>query len=85
MREWFESQLAAGLPAFSGSHAAGTLAVTPALVNELIATWLTGPRSSVASRPAGAPLDLERARTALKSVAVRAEAGRILIDFEIRV
>ena len=81
MREWIEAQLAAGLPAFAGSHLAGTVAVKQELLNELIATWL----ASSGGGASGPPFDLARARAAVKSASVRGEPGRILVDFEIRI
>jgi hypothetical protein len=84
MREWFDAQLAAGLPAFAGSRLSGTLSVKQELLNELIARWLAAPMSSGAGPGGGSPLDLIRARAALKSASVRGAPGRILVDFEIR-
>ncbi len=85
MREWFEAQLAAGLPALAGSQVTGTLAVTQELVNEFIATWLASPAVPTAA-PSGArpTLDLNRFRSAVKNVAVRGEPGRILVDFDVK-
>jgi hypothetical protein len=85
MREWIEAQLAAGLPAFAGSHLSGTVAVTPDVLNELIARWLGGvaePAPVAGGRPA---VDASTARAFIKSAAIRAEPGRLLVDFEIRI
>jgi hypothetical protein len=80
MREWFEKQVAAGLPALAGSRLSGTLAVAPALLNELIAGWLT----STGSSGPPARFDIGALRGAVKSLSVRAEPDRILVDVEIR-
>ena len=84
MREWFEAQLAAGLPALSGSHLSGTLAVKQEMVNELIAQWLAS-ESAPGGTGASPALDLGKARAAIKSAAVRGEPGRILVDFDIQI
>jgi hypothetical protein len=81
MAEWITRQLSEGLPAFAGSRAAGTLAVDQALVNELIAKWLAGDNTSAGTLR----VELAKLRQVIKSASVRGEAGRILIDFEIRV
>ena len=84
MRKWFEAQLAAGLPALSGSRVSGTLAVAPALLNEVMAAWLTRPASAEsATAPPG--LDADALRAFVHTVSVRAEPDRILVDFELRV
>jgi hypothetical protein len=80
MREWFEAQLAAGFPAFAGSRVSGTLSVKQELLNELIAKWLAGADAVDSSR-----LELNAAKRAIKSANVRAEAGTVLVDFEIRI
>ena len=83
MREWFEAQLAAGLPALAGSQVTGTLAVKQELVNEFIAKWLASP-SAPADPQRATAVDLHRLRSAVKNVAVRGEPGRILVDFEVK-
>ncbi len=80
MRDWFEAQLAAGLPAFAGSHVSGTLAVKQELLNELLAKWLADGGPIGATR-----LDVGAAKRAVKSASVRAEAGTLLVDFEISI
>jgi hypothetical protein len=80
MRDWIAAQLAAGLPAFAGSKLSGTLAVKQEVVNELIANWLAGDSApSEAGR-----VDLRMLRAAIKSAALRAENGKLLIDVDIR-
>ena len=81
MREWFEKQVAAGLPALAGSRLSGTLAVAPALLNELISAWLT---NAAPSGPRPPRVDVGVLRGAVKSLSVRAEPDRILVDVEIR-
>ena len=80
MREWLAAQLAAGLPALAGSRVSGTLVVAPALVNELLAAWLAGTGPASASSPR---LEIDTLRAAVKSLSVRAEQDRLLIDVEI--
>jgi hypothetical protein len=81
VRKWLEDQLAAGLPALAGSRVAGTLAVAPALVNDLISAWLSRQPSD---GTAADGVDLAALRETVKSVSVRAEPDRILVDFEVR-
>jgi hypothetical protein len=83
MREWFQSQLAAGLPAFTGSTVTGTLVVQQELLNDLLARVLS--ESAARGEVLTAPLARGRALSALKSVVVRAEAGKLLVDFTIAV
>lgn len=87
MRKWIEDQIAAGLPALAGSRLSGTVAVAPALLNELIADWLTPPDASppTTTETAAPRPDLTSLRAAVKSVAIRAEPDRILVDVDIRV
>jgi hypothetical protein len=82
MREWIDAQIAAGLPALAGSRIAGTLAVSPELVNEVLAAWLGRPASAASATTP--PWNLDALRAAVKSMSVRAESGRILIDFDVR-
>ena len=58
MREWFEAQLAAGLPAFAGTVVSGTLAVKQEALNELLANWLAASAAPPGTRTA--PVDLGR-------------------------
>jgi hypothetical protein len=83
MQQWIQSQLAAGLPAFAGTSISGTLAVTQELLNELIATWLREQSALGASPDSG--VDFRGALTTVKTLAVRAEPGRVLVDFSIAV
>lgn len=83
MREWIEAQLAAGLPGFAGSAVTGTLAVKQEVLTELLAQWLAD-----TTRGAGgttAPFDVGRVTPLIKSASVRAEPGRVLVDFTIAV
>jgi hypothetical protein len=82
MRKWIDAQIAAGLPALAGSRIAGTLAVSPELVNEALAAWLGSPATTASSTTPAWNFDALRA--AVKTVSVRAEPGRILIDFDVR-
>ena len=82
MREWFESQLAAGLPALAGTTMSGTLALREELLNELLDKFLAQARAGAPPKP---PVELGRSVDVLKSARVRAETGRVLIDFEIDV
>jgi hypothetical protein len=82
MRDWFEAQLAAGLPAFSGTSISGTLAIKQEAVNELLANWLAASATPEGAKP---PFDVGRARQFLKSAAVRAEPGTLLVDFHVTV
>jgi hypothetical protein len=82
MRAWFEAQLATGFPALSGSTVEGTLALSQELLNELLAKWL-----AETQRPEGVMprLDLRPSLRFLRSAAVRAEPGTVLVDFKIAV
>ena len=84
MDEWMRAQLAAGLPALSGSTITGTVALNQDLLNELVAKWLaaTGER---AGAPAGAPDLGQQLLPFLKQASIRAETGRVLVDFHISV
>jgi hypothetical protein len=82
MREWFEAQLAAGLPAFAGSAISGTVAIKQELINELLAKWLIDNARSSDAKPT---LDFGKTAGVVKQAAVRAETGTLLIDFEIAV
>jgi hypothetical protein len=80
MDEWMRAQLAAGLPAFRGSAIAGTLAVNQELLNKLLTQWL----AAGGSAPVGAP-DVRQLLPFLKRAALRAEEGRLLVDFQVAV
>jgi hypothetical protein len=81
MRDWFQTQLAAGFPAFAGSSVSGTLAVKQEMLNELLAAWLA--ESALHADGTKGPLDLGRSVTVIKSATVRAEPGTVLVDFKI--
>jgi hypothetical protein len=81
LRDWLEAQLAAGLPAFTGSAVAGTLAMKTDLLNELIGQWLTAP-SNAAGAP---PINVDQLKPLVKAVTLRAESGAVLVDFRIAV
>jgi hypothetical protein len=83
MDEWVRAQVAAGLPAFRGSAIAGTVAVNQELLNELLAQWLAA-QAQGGGAATGAP-DVRQLLPFLKQAAVRAEAGRVLVDFEVSV
>ena len=82
MHEWFIRQVKTGFPAFAGSELSGTLAIRQELINELLAEWLAGSHSP-ATTTSGEPF--AQLVTAVKRAAVRAEAGVIFVDFEIRI
>jgi hypothetical protein len=79
MREWIESQLKTGLPAFAGSKMSGTVAVKQELINELLGKWLED------QGPSGTKTWLEfgPSKHVVKHAAVRAEPGTVLVDFTI--
>jgi hypothetical protein len=81
MREWLEAQLAAGLPAFSGSAMSGTLAVKQELLNELLAKWLQTQTLANSAQP----FDTARLKTFVTSAAVRVEPGTVLVDFQVSI
>lgn len=81
MRDWFEAQLANGLPALAGSEVTGTLALKQELLNELLTAWLSSSNSS----PAGASPDLAQLRRFIKTAQVRAESGTVLVDFRVEI
>jgi hypothetical protein len=82
MDEWIRAQLSSGLPAFRGSAFAGTLAVNQELLNELLAKWL-----AQQARDAAAPAtpDVSQLLRFLKQAAIRAETGKLLVDFQISI
>jgi hypothetical protein len=82
MDEWIRTQLSSGLPAFRGSAFAGTLAVNQELLNELLAKWL-----AQQARDAAAPAapDVSQLLRFLKQAAIRAETGKLLVDFQISI
>jgi hypothetical protein len=84
MREWLQAQLAAGLPALSGSAISGTIAVKQELINELLARWLAESAQQPASSQT-ATLDFSRAAHLVKHAAVRAEPGTVLVDFKVSI
>jgi hypothetical protein len=83
MDEWIRAQLASGLPAFRGSAFTGTLAVNQELLNEMLAKWLAQ-QARDAATPAAAP-DVSQLLPFLKQAAVRAETGKLLVDFQISI
>lgn len=82
MREWLETELAAGLPAFQGTTVSGTVAVKQELLTELLTKWLGNVQPATAQTAA---LDVERAKGFVKSAVVRAEPGTVLVDFTIAI
>jgi hypothetical protein len=82
MREWFRAQLAAGLPALSGSAVSGTIALKQEMLNELLAGWLADTSSSGAATPA---MDVSRVKPLVKEATVRTEAGTLFVDFRIAI
>lgn len=81
MRDWIQNQLNAGLPAFEGTSISGTVAVTQELMNELLSAWLA--EASTGARTRG--LDVGPALRCVKEATVRAETGRLLVDFRLAV
>ena len=82
MREWIQAQLGAGLPAFKGTTISGTLAVKEELLNEMLAQWLTMKQVPRSAPPA---LDASSSLRVIKRAAIRAEAGKILVDFDVAI
>jgi hypothetical protein len=80
MRDWIEQQLQTGLPAFSGTQIAGTVAVKEELINELLAQWLAA--TATEDRRG---VDLSQATRFIKAASVRAETGTVLVNFRIDV
>ncbi|MBA3269202.1 MAG: hypothetical protein H0T71_01730 [Acidobacteria bacterium] len=83
MKHWIETQLANGLPAFTGSAIAGTISVKQELVNDVLAELLNQSRDI--PRPIEGGLDLAEFARYVKGASVRAESGTLLIDFKIAV
>jgi hypothetical protein len=83
MHEWVQAQLAAGLPAFRGSAISGTVALNQELLNELLAQWLAA-KAQGANGSAGG-FDLSHLLPFLEQARVSAEAGTVLVDFQISV
>lgn len=81
MREWIETQLETGLPAFAGSKISGTVAIKQELINELLTKWLAG------AGPSGTKAwpDFAPSKHVVKKAAVRAEPGVVLVDFTIAI
>ena len=82
MRDWLDAQLSAGFPALSGSSATGTLALHQDAVNELLARWL---RDAPVSSDGGSGVDPGLLRRFVKTASIRAESGRLLIDFTVAI
>src|SRR5687768_626267 len=82
MQDWLKTQLASGLPAFAGSSLSGTLAVRQELATELLTELLRD--STTPPRPGGTG-DFAVVAKLVKTIAVRAEAGTVMIDFKIAV
>jgi hypothetical protein len=82
MDEWIQAQLAAGLPAFAGTAISGTVVINQELINELLARWVAGQGSAGGSTGG---VDLRAATRHLKQVALRAETGRLALDFRVEV
>jgi hypothetical protein len=81
MREWFEAQLSAGLPALAGSEVSGTLALKQELLNRMLAEWLSqGP-----SEAAGVKMDLAQLKHFVKAAQVRADAGTVFVEFRVAI
>ena len=80
MQDWIRTQLETGLPAFAGTAISGTVALRQDLLNELLQQWLTQTGSRTTPT-----LDPERLKAYVKSAAVRAEPGTVLVDFTIAI
>jgi hypothetical protein len=82
MQDWLTMQLAHGLPAFAGSSLSGTLSVrqelATAVLNELLREPGSAPKASTGSDFAGLV-------KFVKEIAVRADAGAVMIDFKISI
>jgi hypothetical protein len=82
MQDWLKTQLANGLPAFAGSSLTGTLSVRQELATELLTELLRD--TGTAPRATGSA-DLSLVAKLVKTIAVRAEDGTVMIDFKISV
>ena len=78
MQEWWQAQLAAGLPALAGSQVSGTIVLKETLINEFLAQWLAGSSQPSAGMQTVDPTSF---RKAVNSAAVRVETGQVLVDF----
>ena len=82
MRQWFEAQLSAGLPALAGSEVSGTLALKQELLNQLLADWLSqGPREAAGE----VKMDLAQLKHFVKAAQVRADAGTVFVEFRVAI
>lgn len=81
MNEWMKTQLASGLPAFTGSTISGTIAVKQELVNEVLAEMFSAARKD--SPAPAAAVDLGVLTRFVKGASVRADAGTVSVDFTI--
>lgn len=93
MNELIRQLIARDLTDFEGMELRGSIPVRTELVNQLIAVFLNEPESesaSVVSVPengepaAKVSLPMPLLKRMVRRAAVRAEEGRIILDFEIR-
>jgi hypothetical protein len=77
MSDWIRAQLTAGLPALAGTSLSGTIVVKQELINELLGDWLAGAGTGTGSTSP----DIRNVVRYVTNAAVRAEPGRLLLDF----
>lgn len=85
MPNWLQTQVANGFAAFSGSTISGTVPIKEALINELLAEYLASPDEARRTEPPPADVPLAELKRLVRRAAVRAEAGVVTLDFEIRI
>ncbi|MFN2447646.1 MAG: hypothetical protein ABR606_18930 [Vicinamibacterales bacterium] len=85
MPTWLQTQLASGFAAFSGSTISATVPIKQELINELLAEYLAEEATTAPADPRWAEVPFAQLKTLVRRAAVRAEAGVVTLDLEIRV
>lgn len=88
LQAWLRDQVAAGLPALTGTRIAGTVPLPVTLLNELIAEAIADAadrRPEAVARPPSAAPDLATMARMVRHVRVDATPGVVTLDFEVGV
>jgi hypothetical protein len=81
MREWLQAQLRSGFPALAGSVISGTVAISDDALNELLAKWLA--ENAAPRTDATQPADWRGSVRLINKARVKADNGRLLVEFEV--